>query len=124
MSKQIDRWIPAILAVLCALVLGGAVTGMVYRYGGTHYYMRIHRTSGSYPISLPVSVSATGYVYKGVAINAQGHRRHLTVKTVAAAPQPFKKGQVVRITVNPHYGVTNYKALKPGQIPANVHVAR
>ncbi|MGU9546396.1 hypothetical protein [Bacillus cereus] len=44
-----------------------------------------------------------------MATNSKGEKRTIRFQTVAADPAPFKRGQIVRITYNQRYGVTNYK---------------
>ncbi|WP_318766621.1 hypothetical protein [Lactiplantibacillus carotarum] len=42
----------------------------------------------------------------------------MTVKTVADDPGPFHRGDVLRVTYNQHYGVTNYRLVRHDQVPA------
>ncbi|WP_225422852.1 YxeA family protein [Lactiplantibacillus garii] len=124
MSKRQDAWLETILSVFLVVVVVVNVGWMIYRYGGEHYYLRVGGDQGSFPLSLPVSVTWNGHTYRGTAVNAQGHTKRLTVKTVADNPGPFHRGEILRVTYNRHYGVTNYKLVRANQVPAGVRLAR
>ncbi|MBU7473562.1 MULTISPECIES: YxeA family protein [Lactiplantibacillus] len=109
MSPKSHHFIEWCLAASLTMMILINIGWGIFRYGGTYYYMKITRPTGTYPITLPVNVSATGYQYQGLATNSKGEKRTIRFQTVAADPAPFKRGQIVRITYNQRYGVTNYK---------------
>ena len=105
-SNHLIEWLLTLLLIISILINVG---WFIFRYGGHYYYMKISSSTGTSPITLPVNVPATGYQYQGIATNSKGEKKYLHFNTVAADPAPFKRGQIVRITFNQRYGVTNYK---------------
>lgn len=122
MTKRTDRWIEVVLAIMLVIIVGANVGWMRYRYGGEHYYMRITGDRGSFPVSEPVGVTVNGHTYHNRAVNAAGKAKVLTVKTVSADPGPFHKGDILRVTVNQHYGVTNYKRVAVKHVPTGLQL--
>lgn len=112
-----DHWIE-----ICLIILLGGVTTLsiwwdIYRYGGDYYYMKTNGSSESLPVAVPVGITQNGYAYCGVAKDKYGNRRQLEFQTVADDLGPFRKGQIIRITYNSKFGVTNYKKVSYNQVP-------
>jgi len=91
-----------------------------YRYGGDYYYMKINHPTSVYQVTVPVAYAVNAFSYRGQAVDAEGHKMVVTLNTDATDPGPFKKGQVVRLTVNQHYGITNYKAVNDKNLIAKL----
>ena len=121
-SKSWEQHIGGILVGLLVVMVLANVGWYVYRYGGQHYYMRVGASDGTFPIAIPVGLTESGYMYHGVARNATGKRVHVRFQTNADRPGPYHAGQIVRVTVNQHYGVTNFKPVTAQQVPENVHL--
>ena len=121
-SKPTDRWIGGVLVGLLVLVLALNAGWEVYRYGGQTYYMRVHQSSGTFPITVPVSLTVNGCRYRGRAVNAKGQTKKVQFKTNVDRPWSLRYGQIVKLTVNRHYGVTNFKPIKAQQVPKNVQL--
>ncbi|CAJ1229789.1 hypothetical protein LZY01_22000 [Levilactobacillus zymae] len=115
MEKFVERYLGRLAVGLLVLEILGLAGWWGYRYGGTHYDLRITHRVGTRPLSQPVNYQITGSIYRGRAVNAAGHSRMVTLKTNSDNPGPFRYGQWVRVTVNPHYGVTHYRVLKSAQ---------
>ncbi|AEV96047.1 YxeA family protein [Pediococcus claussenii] len=105
------KWTELSILLLLVLFIIGNVGWFVYRYSGEHYYMRITKSVSTHPVTLAVSIPSNGYTYQGEARTASGKEKFLTLKTTSANPGPFKKGQIVRVTVNQNFGNTNYKVV-------------
>lgn len=86
---------------------------MQYRYGGTTYALKINHAIRSYPITLADGFKGTGYLYQGTGYSSSGNAKKITLKTNGVNPGPFKKGSIIRVTLNSNYGLTNYKLVKP-----------
>lgn len=71
-------------------------------------------------MTVPVAYAVNAFSYRGQAVNAAGHKMVATLNTDATDPGPFKKGQVVRLTVNQHYGITNYKVVNDKNLIAKL----
>lgn len=108
--KLIDH-IGAILLGMLVLELVGCIAWTKYRYGGEYYYMKVGRSIGTHVVTVPISYSVNAYIYRGVAKDTQGHEKKVTLKADSVDPGPFKKGSVVRLTINKKYGITNYKII-------------
>lgn len=117
MKNLITTHLGGLAATLLAVELLGWAGWTIYRYGGETAYLRIMKRGGTRPLALPVNYAITGYVYHGTAVTANGEAQRVTLKTNADDPGPFKPGQLVRVTVNRHYGVTHYQAVAPDQVP-------
>ena len=118
-----NHWIEVVLVVLLVGVTILSIGWHIYRYGGDYYYMRVNGSSESFPVTVPGGVTQNGYVYRGIAKDKYGNRQRLEVQTVADDLGPFHKGQIIRITYNPKFGVTNYKKVRRDQVPplARIH---
>lgn len=112
-----NHWIEVVLVVLLVGVTILSIGWHIYRYGGDYYYMRVNGSSESFPVTVPVGITQNGYVYRGIAKDKYGNRQRLEVQTVADDLGPFHKGQIIRITYNPKFGVTNYKKVSRDQVP-------
>lgn len=113
MTKQRREWlIGATELTLLIVVVGLNIWWMVYRYGGETYYVQAGKTLNSYDVSLPTGVKSTGHTYLGLGINRHGAKRQIKFKTDSVAPAPFSKSKLVKVTVNTHFGVTNYEPVK------------
>ena len=125
MSKSAikNHWIERVLVVFLVGVTVLSIGWHIYRYGGDYYYMRVNGSSESFPVTVPVGITQNGYVYRGIAKDKYGNRQRLEVHTVADDLGPFHKGQIIRITYNPKFGVTNYKKVSRDQVPplARIH---
>lgn len=108
MEKFLGKYLGvcAFILVMIELLAWGAWT--LYRYGGQHYYLRIEHSVGTRPLSEPVNYQIKGHVYRGRALSQSGQRKMVTFATNADNPGSFRLGQLVRVTVNRHYGVTQY----------------
>ncbi|MFC6182126.1 YxeA family protein [Lactiplantibacillus daowaiensis] len=82
--------------------------------------MRIDHSAATFPIAVPVGLTEPGFVYQGEATNATGQTRAIKFKTNADQPGPFRRGQIVRVTVNQHFGVTAFKLVSAKQVPKTV----
>lgn len=112
------NWIETTLILLLLLVTGLSIGWHIYRYGGNSYYMTInHNSIASYPVTVPVNITQNGYAYKEVAKDKYGNKKTIELKTVADDLGPFHKGQIIKVTYNKHFGVTNYKRIKSSQVP-------
>lgn len=109
MLKRKQGWTGIILVMMLVVMLSANIGWLVYRYGGEHYYLTIGRKAGTHPLTLAGGVAANGPIYQGDAVSAQGRHKFIRLKTVAVDPGPFKRGEVVRVTWNRHFGVTNYE---------------
>lgn len=118
MTKRQNLWFEIIFAAALVFVVVINVGWMIYRYGGDHYYLRVTGDHGTIPLSLSVGVNWNGHTYQGTAVDANGKKQRVTVKTVADDPGPFHRGDVLRVTYNRHYGVTNYRLVRYDQVPA------
>ncbi|USR88231.1 YxeA family protein [Lactiplantibacillus pentosus] len=74
MNPKSYHFIEWCLAALLTMMILINIGWGIFRYGGTYYYMKITRPTGTYPITLPVNVSATGYQYQGLATNSKGEK--------------------------------------------------
>ncbi|MBS0956778.1 YxeA family protein [Lactiplantibacillus plantarum] len=111
------HWIETILVALLVGVTILSVGWHIYRYGGDYYYMEVNGSSGSFPVTVPVGITQNGYVYRGTAKDKYGNRKHLEFRTVADDLGPFHKGQIIRVTYNLKFGVTNYKEVNRDHVP-------
>lgn len=91
----------------------GNIIWTLYRYGGATYDLKINHATRSYPITLTDGFKGTGYLYQGIGYSRSGMAKKIILKTRGANPGPFKKGDIVRVTINSNYGLTNYKLVKP-----------
>ncbi|MDV0430607.1 YxeA family protein [Lactiplantibacillus sp. DA1] len=106
-----EHWIEIILVALLVWITILSVGWHIYRYGGDYYYMRVNGSSGAYPVTVPVGITQNGYVYHGTAKDKYGNRKQLEFRTVADDLGPFHKGQIIRITYNPKFGVTKLRKI-------------
>ena len=113
MTKQRREWlIGAVEIGLLIAVVGLNFWWMVYRYGGETYYVQNGKALNSYSVTMPTGVVGTGHTYLGMGINRHGAKRQIKFKSDAVAPAPFSKSKIVKVTVNTHYGITNYEPVK------------
>lgn len=113
MTKQRREWlIGAVEIGLLIAVVGLNIWWMVYRYGGETYYVQNGKALNSYSVTMPTGVVGTGHTYLGMGINRHGAKRQIKFKSDAVAPAPFSKSKIVKVTVNSHYGITNYEPVK------------
>lgn len=120
-NQRRERLTEGIEIVLLIAVVGLNIWWMVYRYGGETYYVQNGKALNSYSISLPTGVAGTGHTYLGLGINRHGAKRRIKFRTDAVAPAPFSKSKIVKVTVNAHYGVTNYEPVKNAKrLPVSV----
>jgi len=112
-TKQRREWlIGAVEIGLLIAVVGLNIWWMVYRYGGETYYVQNGKALNSYSVTMPTGVVGTGHTYLGIGINRHGAKRQIKFKTDAVAPAPFTHSNIVKVTVNARYGVTNYEPVK------------
>lgn len=105
------------LLLTLVLVIAVDASWEVYRYGGEAYYLRIKRSAGTVALTKPVGMTITGHRYQGQATNAQGQVRSVAFKTFPDNPGPLRRGDLVKVTVNAHYGVTDYQVVRSSQVP-------
>ncbi|GKT04025.1 YxeA family protein [Furfurilactobacillus entadae] len=111
--KQIDRGTLAIGLLLLLLIVGANQALMSFRYGGTVHTVRVvGKPVSSFPVSLPGSVTGTGYEYRAVDASHHGAKRTLRFKTNPDQQLKFKAGDRVKLTVSRRYGVTTYAPVK------------
>jgi len=122
------QWIELLFIAILVVVMSSCVWWYLYRYNGEQFYAKVGKPNDTFKLEATGNELVDGYRYRVRAVNRKGNYQDITFKVVPSDPgitesnevtksSGFSNGEIIKLTLNPHFGVTSYSETNLRKLP-------